>query len=379
MTYVLPAASHRRPESCLSDLALDRWRLAELTAGEQAADRRPPVWLPPVPPAGTGAGRCGVARARCAGAVASPQPARATPVLALADPGGEPQRGPRPGRAAAGRDPAAPAGADQGRRLVAGRDCPPPRRRGGAGGPARAPAAGGSAAVRGARRRPRRARGGDQPGQRRRGDGVRARERPDAAGGRGPQAPARRRGGAGRRAGTRAHPVGRVPGARCPWRTSWARPGRRWRRPRAIPPASPTWASAASRRRSGSERWRDDERTNPAARYSWSCPLAVGPAALAAGAPRFAVVVGANRGEADDRPLRYAEHDARRVAEALRTVGRFPADQIALVTAGTAAEVREVMQRTNARLRAVARRFPAVRVLLGPRRRRRPAPRRHAA
>jgi hypothetical protein len=37
MTYVLPAARSRRPESCLSDLALDRWRLAELTAGEQAA------------------------------------------------------------------------------------------------------------------------------------------------------------------------------------------------------------------------------------------------------------------------------------------------------------------------------------------------------
>ena len=80
--------------------------------------------------------------------------------------------------------------------------------------------------------------------------------------------------------------------------------------------------------------------------------LAAAPPALAAGAPRYAVVVGANRGDAGDRPLRYAEDDARRVAEALRTVGRFPADQIALVTAGTAVEVREVLQRTNARLRA---------------------------
>jgi Caspase domain len=80
--------------------------------------------------------------------------------------------------------------------------------------------------------------------------------------------------------------------------------------------------------------------------------LAAGPAALAASAPRFAVVVGANRGDPSDRPLRYAEDDARRVAEALRTVGRFPADQIAVVTSGTAAEVREVLQRTNARLRA---------------------------
>jgi hypothetical protein len=37
MTYVLPVARSRGPESCVSDFALDRWRLGELSAGEQAA------------------------------------------------------------------------------------------------------------------------------------------------------------------------------------------------------------------------------------------------------------------------------------------------------------------------------------------------------
>jgi hypothetical protein len=37
MTHILPAAGGRRPESCLSDLALDRWRLGEQKPGEQAA------------------------------------------------------------------------------------------------------------------------------------------------------------------------------------------------------------------------------------------------------------------------------------------------------------------------------------------------------
>jgi hypothetical protein len=39
MTYVLPADCSRRPETCLSDFALDRWRLDELPAGERTKVR----------------------------------------------------------------------------------------------------------------------------------------------------------------------------------------------------------------------------------------------------------------------------------------------------------------------------------------------------
>lgn len=69
--------------------------------------------------------------------------------------------------------------------------------------------------------------------------------------------------------------------------------------------------------------------------------------------PRFAVVIGANRGQAGEKPLRYAAEDARRVADTLRTVGRFPPDQIAVAIEPSSEELRAILQRTNARLRAV--------------------------
>ena len=38
-------------------------------------------------------------------------------------------------------------------------------------------------------------------------------------------------------------------------------------------------------------------------------------AALAVAAPRYALVIGANRGDASEAPLRWAEEDALRMAE----------------------------------------------------------------
>lgn len=47
---------------------------------------------------------------------------------------------------------------------------------------------------------------------------------------------------------------------------------------------------------------------------------------------RFALVVGHNRGTADEERLRYADNDARRMAETLRTVSGINADDLVLMT-----------------------------------------------
>jgi len=63
--------------------------------------------------------------------------------------------------------------------------------------------------------------------------------------------------------------------------------------------------------------------------------------ALAQEAPpahSFAFVVGANRGGAQQQELRYAEEDARRLAELLTSLGRFPASNVHLLSAPTRAQ-----------------------------------------
>src|SRR5262245_25411589 len=61
--------------------------------------------------------------------------------------------------------------------------------------------------------------------------------------------------------------------------------------------------------------------------------------AAAAPARRFALVVGANRGDAVDQPLRYAEADAARMARVLRDLGGFH-DVVELKTPDQAALTR---------------------------------------
>ena len=76
--------------------------------------------------------------------------------------------------------------------------------------------------------------------------------------------------------------------------------------------------------------------------------------ALAAPAPdesRFALLVGANLGDRGEPNLSHAEEDAVRVAETLRLLGRFPADQLVVMTGATASEVRDALIRLNARVR----------------------------
>jgi Caspase domain len=66
---------------------------------------------------------------------------------------------------------------------------------------------------------------------------------------------------------------------------------------------------------------------------------------------RFALVVGANRGDDHEIPLRFAESDAERIRETLASVGDFPPDQVMLLRGVTAAEMRNAVIRVNARLR----------------------------
>lgn len=66
---------------------------------------------------------------------------------------------------------------------------------------------------------------------------------------------------------------------------------------------------------------------------------------------RFAVLVGANVGDAHEPILRHAENDAARLAQTIRTLGDFPADQVLLMTGATATELRDSLIRLNARIR----------------------------
>ena len=67
---------------------------------------------------------------------------------------------------------------------------------------------------------------------------------------------------------------------------------------------------------------------------------------------RYAVVMGNNRGEADDAPLRYAENDAQRVYDVLKDLGGFePADMV-LLRGENAARAQATLIAVNERVRA---------------------------
>jgi hypothetical protein len=76
--------------------------------------------------------------------------------------------------------------------------------------------------------------------------------------------------------------------------------------------------------------------------------LVAGPAAAS---NRFAVVIGDNQGDRDEVELRYAESDARRVAEVLRSVGGFYPENVQLLTSVTGDDLRRALIALNARLR----------------------------
>jgi hypothetical protein len=67
---------------------------------------------------------------------------------------------------------------------------------------------------------------------------------------------------------------------------------------------------------------------------------------------RFAVVVGANQGDREDTPLRYAESDAQRVATVLRTLGGFAPENVILLLGQSASDVDRVLGAIDARARS---------------------------
>jgi hypothetical protein len=66
---------------------------------------------------------------------------------------------------------------------------------------------------------------------------------------------------------------------------------------------------------------------------------------------RFAVFVGSNLGDRHEPVLHHAEDDSARLAQTMRTLGDFPADQVVVMNAVTAPELRDAIIRLNARVR----------------------------
>jgi hypothetical protein len=72
----------------------------------------------------------------------------------------------------------------------------------------------------------------------------------------------------------------------------------------------------------------------------------------ARGEQRFALLIGANAGWADDRPLRYAESDAQRVRDVLVELGGFPEEHVQLLKEPDTAQVREALHRLTEAVKA---------------------------
>jgi hypothetical protein len=80
------------------------------------------------------------------------------------------------------------------------------------------------------------------------------------------------------------------------------------------------------------------------------CASLAGPRTAAADPRRFAVFVGSNIGDRHEDLLHHAEDDAVRVAQTLRTLGDFPADQVFVLNGVTAPELRDAILRLNMRI-----------------------------
>jgi uncharacterized caspase-like protein len=78
-------------------------------------------------------------------------------------------------------------------------------------------------------------------------------------------------------------------------------------------------------------------------------------AAPAWGEERFALLIGANAGWSDDKPLRYAETDAERMRDVLVELGGFSPDRVVLLRDPDTAEVRSRLHRLSTTLRSLGR------------------------
>jgi len=80
----------------------------------------------------------------------------------------------------------------------------------------------------------------------------------------------------------------------------------------------------------------------------------VHPAAARAEPNRFAIVIGANAGDADEPTLRFAESDAERVGTVLRQLGGFQPENVITLNDLRASEVRRALISLNARVRTLS-------------------------
>jgi tetratricopeptide (TPR) repeat protein len=71
------------------------------------------------------------------------------------------------------------------------------------------------------------------------------------------------------------------------------------------------------------------------------------------GEERFALLIGANAGWANDRPLRHAETDAERVRDVLVELGGFPAERVLLLRDPETAEVRKALEQLSRTVRGL--------------------------
>jgi uncharacterized caspase-like protein len=87
-------------------------------------------------------------------------------------------------------------------------------------------------------------------------------------------------------------------------------------------------------------------RTFTARMVRLACVIAVlMTASVAFAEQRYAIVIGSNPGWSQDRPLRYAEHDAERIRDVLVSLGNFASDRVTLMRDPTTAEVRSALRR----------------------------------
>lgn len=80
--------------------------------------------------------------------------------------------------------------------------------------------------------------------------------------------------------------------------------------------------------------------------------VALWSSAASAQVRRYALLIGANEGEPDDEPLRFAERDAQRMAEVLGKHGDVPIENLVLLRGPDADEVTRVVQTLNERINA---------------------------
>ncbi len=85
----------------------------------------------------------------------------------------------------------------------------------------------------------------------------------------------------------------------------------------------------------------------------WLACLAAFIALPTRAADRFAIVVGANAGDADERPLLYAERDAQRMAETFARFGQVPSENTLLVLAPESADLDRALTAMRGRIAAM--------------------------